>query len=337
MSKRKSIVSSFGEYRNRPKSQQSVGDIETTSTTGKTKRVAAGIVGTTKRTLTEIREERDELLKQAESSQTVVKIDTKLIDPSPFRDRLPDDTSDNFQKFKETIDQQGQQIPITVRPNPKDKDRFETVYGHRRVKALRELNLPALAIIKNYSDRELVIAQGLENGERQDLSWIERALFAEEMSLQGIKPKDIKAALAIDDAEMSKLRSVTNKIPRTLIEAIGRAPNVGRPRWLQLASLMSDKGSVALAKKTLSADKVDQLRSDDRFVTVMTALAKGTKTAEKNIQREKIKLGQLGSMSVSPGKITINLGKRHTEPFAAFLEGEMSSLIEKYQGETKRK
>ena len=50
-------------------------------------------------------------------------------------------------------------------------------------------------ILTELTDAELVVAQGIENAARQDLSWIERALFVDRMDKAGIKPRDIRAAL----------------------------------------------------------------------------------------------------------------------------------------------
>jgi len=108
MSKRKSIVSAFGDFRNDPKAEKSNSADVTDDPKAKPKRVAAGIIGTTQRTLTQIREERDALLEQATNSNQVLELDQRLIDPSPFRDRLPDDDDNGFEDFKTSIANEGQ-------------------------------------------------------------------------------------------------------------------------------------------------------------------------------------------------------------------------------------
>lgn len=331
MSKRKSIVSSFGDFRNDPVVKASESSSGADNAKAKPKRVAAGIIGTTQRTLTQIREERDALLEQASSNSQVLELDADLIDPSPFRDRLPDDDGSSFEAFKQSIVEEGQKVPVTVRRHNEKTDRFQVVYGHRRLRALKELGQTVLAIVTDYSDRDLVIAQGIENANRQDLTWVERALFADEMQAAGIKPKDIKAALSIDDAELSKLRSVMRAVPKDLMEKIGRAPSIGRPRWLELASLLGGKPALAKAQNTLSADKVLMLPSDDRFVAVLSSLSSPKEASNSDKRQSSLDLGDVGSMVVTSKAVRISLEKKHGEGFSKFLEGEMAGLVERYK------
>ncbi|WP_204292585.1 hypothetical protein, partial [Klebsiella pneumoniae] len=56
-------------------------------------RVAAGIVGAARRSVTDIREERDRLLAER-ASHGVADVEVSIIDPSPFPDRIADDNSE---------------------------------------------------------------------------------------------------------------------------------------------------------------------------------------------------------------------------------------------------
>lgn len=331
MTKRRSIVSSFGDFTSEPKDGKPAAGSSAEETRPKPKRVAAGIIGTTQRTLTQIREERDSLLEQAASNNQVLELDPRLIDPSPFRDRLPDDDASSFDEFKASIVEEGQKVPITVRRHAETPDRYQVVYGHRRLRALADLALPVQAIVTDYSDRDLVIAQGIENANRQDLSWIEKALFADEMQTASIKPKDIKAALGVDDAELSKLRSVLKSVPRDFIEAIGRAPSIGRPRWLEFAALLSGKQGVLRARETLSVDKVYGLTSDERFLAALASLEEPATTRPSRAQQASFDLGDVGSMTVTARAVKISLEKKHRDGFSKFLEREMQELVERYK------
>jgi ParB family transcriptional regulator, chromosome partitioning protein len=44
--------------------------------------------------------------------------------------------------------------------------------------ALRDLGQPVRALVRDFDDAALVMAQGQENGARRDLSFIEKANFA---------------------------------------------------------------------------------------------------------------------------------------------------------------
>ncbi len=70
------------------------------------------------------------------SADEIIQLDTALVEPSPFADRLADDDHDRSEAFVKSIAEHGQQVPIRVRPHPQTPGRYQVVYGHRRL-ALR--------------------------------------------------------------------------------------------------------------------------------------------------------------------------------------------------------
>lgn len=326
MSRKKSIASSFGGFT--LKDDPASGDAKPASPVTAPTRVAAGVIGATQRSLTEIREERDRLLAEAERGGQIITLDPSDIEPSPFRDRLPDDNGAEFERFKLAIENEGQRTPISVRRHVNSEHKYQIVFGHRRWRALAELGQKVEARIGEFSDRDLVVAQGMENAERQDLSWIERALFCAEMEAAGIKPKDIKSALGVDDAQMSKFRSVTRVLPKQIIELIGRAPNVGRPRWLELAALIEDDVQLTLLDKTLSADKVRDMTSDDRFVACLSALmGQGRAEAKPAPAKPTIAgFGGIGEISFGKSDMRIRVARTHADAFKEFMAEELPEL-----------
>ena len=293
-------------------------------------RVGAGVIGATQRSLSEIREERDRL-QALVASGGGLELDASLIDASPFPDRLPDDGERDFESFKKLIAEEGQKIPIQVRKNPTVEGRYQIVYGHRRWRACLDLGIKVKAIQVDMSDSELVVAQGIENAARQDLSWIERALFAWRMDEAGIKARDIRAALAVDDPELARLRAVCRALPVDVISAIGRAPKVGRPRWVELATFVnSEPKSVDVIRKTLSADKVSALPSDVRFGLALNAV-KGDMASDRESFELKSPAGEvLGKASFSASDVKLSLGKAHAETFAVFLKKELAPLVNRF-------
>lgn len=293
-------------------------------------RVGAGVIGATQRSLAELREERDRLQALVDAG-VGLELDPLLIDPSPFPDRLPDDSEADFEMLKRLIAEEGQKVPIQVRLHPTADGRYQVVYGHRRWRATRELGVKVKASIVALSDGELVVAQGIENAARQDLSWIERALFASRMDKAGIKARDIRAALAIDDPELARLRAVCRAIPTDVIEAIGRAPKVGRPRWVGLGSAVTeDPAALERVRRTLSAAKVSVLASDERFKHALAAVKKPSSRSVNEVELQSLSGRSVGKAVFAKGEIRLVVADTHASDFSAFLEAELPALVERF-------
>ncbi len=328
----KSIIASFGALSSRLPDEGAGAEPSDNSTASRpVGRLGAGIIGATQRSIAEIREERDRLLALVAKGGSQ-QLDPNLIDPSPFPDRLPDDNDSDFEAFKKLLAEEGQKVPIQVRPHPVAPGRYQIVYGRRRLRATRELGQPVKAIVADLTDTELVIAQGIENSARQDLSWIERALFAFRMDQQGIAPRDIKAALSVDDAEMHRFRQVANTVPIDLIEIIGRAPKVGRPRWVALAvAVARTEGAVGHIRQTLAADKVPT--SDERFLRALSAATGTLPTAAKprEIELRGDDGAPIGKAIFGRSDVRIKTSTDNGMAFVRFLQDELPALMEKFR------
>ena len=332
-SPRKSIVASFGllsaELETKLVEQKPATPVPSGGN-----RVGAGVVAAAHRAIDDIRSERDRLKALVESGAAAVRhLDPSLVDPSPYPDRLPDDDGANFEAFKRSIETEGQKVPVQVRKHPSSPDRFQIVYGHRRWLAARQLGRPVLALEVEISDLDLVLAQGIENANRQDLTWIERALFASRMDQAGIKPRYIYAALAVEDAELARMRNVYRVVPADIIEAIGRAPKIGRPRWLELAKTVSD---VPTAIETLRAALVEKLdateTSDQRFQRLLNTVKPVPPRRVAPAISDK-RGRRLATLVASPKEVRIAAeGSLGTE-FLKFLQAELPSLAERFASE----
>lgn len=329
---RKSIIASFGDLTGGSGQTQSSDKSASPTAQRKapTQRVGAGVIGATQRSLTDIREERDRLQAIVESGTGFLELDPNLIDNSPIPDRLPDDDEDNFEAFRKTIEQEGQKVPIEVRRHPETEGRYQVVYGNRRLRSARELGISVKAFVVELTDREVVVAQGIENGNRQDLSWIEKALFAARMEDTGIKARDIRAALTVDDAELARYRSVCRSLTPSVIEKIGRAPKVGRPRWVELAGLVRRDRDLSVIEETLSTAKVLETKSDSRFKIVLETL-KGSSAPEMTTRKlEHSALGEIGKATFGTKDVRLAVAGEYADDFKAFMEDELASLLERF-------
>ena len=238
-------------------------------------RVGAGAVRALGLSLKDLSAEADQaraLKAQLEAGSNVVELDPDLIDPSFVADRLSPADDDAFRELVDSIRSHGQQVPILVRPHPDQPGRYQTAYGHRRVRAAAILKTQIRAIVHNLTNVELVIAQGKENLERRDLSFIERALFAKSLEDQGFNRATVMAALALHKAEMTRLIAVARSIPLEIIQAIGPAPKAGRPRWMALANRLAGKHPEPALERLFADPSFRSADSDARFVRVHAAL-----------------------------------------------------------------
>ncbi|MCD2180300.1 plasmid partitioning protein RepB [Rhizobium sp. C1] len=217
-----------------------------------------------------------ELLK----SQSLTDLDPDLIDAPAVTDRLDED-GEQFEEFARNIRENGQQVPILVRPHPSIEGRYQIAYGRRRLRAVKAAGLQIKAAVRNMTDDELVLAQGQENSARQDLSFIERALYAAELEAKGFQRSVIMSALAVDKSNLSRLIQAATQLPTDIIRGIGAAPKTGRDRWGELAARLGDNGAVAKARVVVSDDEVKALPSDERFARVFEAVAPKKAKKEK--------------------------------------------------------
>ncbi|MBD9524680.1 plasmid partitioning protein RepB [Ensifer sp. ENS02] len=217
-----------------------------------------------------------ELLK----SQSLTELDPDLIDAPAVIDRLDED-GEQFEEFARNIRENGQQVPILVRPHPTVEGRYQIAYGRRRLKAVKAAGLQIKAAVRSLSDDELVLAQGQENSARQDLSFIERALYAAELEAKGFQRSVIMAALAVDKSNLSRLIQAATQLPADIIRLIGAAPKTGRDRWGELATRLEKQDAITTARETLADDTVKPLPSDERFARVFEAVA------PKKVKKEK--------------------------------------------------
>ena len=167
--------------------------------------------------LTDEARRAQELERSTKDGQAVLEVDPATVDPSFAEDRLARTGDADYRRLVRSIAESGQQVPILVRPHPEGAGRYQAAYGHRRVAAAAELGIRVRAVVRALSDAELVVAQGKENAERRDLSFIERALFAADLEARGFGRAVSQAALAAHPADMTRYLAVARGIPRCQI------------------------------------------------------------------------------------------------------------------------
>lgn len=215
---------------------------------------------------------RAQVAENIEAGSVIIELDPGLIDGSFVADRVSDATDPGLAALVESIRESGQQVPVLVRPHPKTPGRYQIAYGHRRVRAAAQLAVSVRAVIRPLTDAELVVAQGKENLDRRDLSYIERAFFAFRLEALSFPRDVICAAMGVHKPDVSNYITVARAIPEDIVAAIGPAPKVGGPRWRVLAERIKNAGRKRI--DAIFADPLFQAKpTDERFVAVLEAVA----------------------------------------------------------------
>jgi ParB family chromosome partitioning protein len=298
------------------------------------RRVAAGAVRAMKETFSDVERENEILRAQITAGEHVIEIDPGLIDPSPFADRFEQEDDSSFEALKQSIAERGQEIPILLRAHNAALGRYQIAFGHRRVRAARALGRPVRAIVRALSDDELIIAQGLENSAREDLSFIERAVFALRLEAAGRNRVVIQQALAIDRAETSKLISVAKAVPSDLILAIGKAPKIGRGRWQEFADALQDKAALKRAQAAAALPAFAKARGDERFARAFNAAK--TRQMPKPDGRQLIEVKDatgraLAEVRASERDVKVTQAEQTGSAFARLLSLRLPKLLEEFR------
>lgn len=279
-------------------------------------------------------------------SLQLAELDPSSISDSEFEDRLPYGPED-LEDLVTSIRENGQQIPILV--HRAASGQYQIIYGRRRLAAIRQLGMKVRALITEMDDQQRIIAQGIENSVRRDLSFIEKAIFAHRLRGAGIEEATIRQALNIDigapkATTISTMKMVIEALSEDVIHAIGRAPGIGRPRWRALAELYREKSrqfpdldGAALAQLAIDVELTeneDDHASDQRFMAIynhLTALGaeKVANTPRPTAGSQDVVVANKAVATVKHSKAGPALqfsAKQHPE-FASWVEAHAEDLI----------
>jgi ParB family chromosome partitioning protein len=266
---------------------------------------------------------------QADKGEPIIEVEPSLIDASFIRDRL-DGFDEEHAELVESMRDHGQQVPVLLRPHPKDSARFQVVYGHRRVRACRTLEKPVRAVVRALTDAQLVVAQGQENSARKALSYIERAFFAVRLNESGFERDVIMAALNLSKSHLSTLMSVGRRIPANVIEAIGPAPKAGEPRWVALADRL-DAVDAKIVNGVIASDSFGSADSDSRFIAMFEALQPKVERVKRQTEIWATDGGPpLATFQQAKRKASLVFDEKEAPEFGRFLFAQLPELYREF-------
>ncbi|WP_420863999.1 plasmid partitioning protein RepB [Algirhabdus cladophorae] len=259
----------------------------------------------------------------------IQEIDTSLILPWGPQDRLEltavNTGDDDVLDLAQSIKASGQQVPVLLRPAGQHDGKFEIIYGRRRILACQQLGIPVKALIRTLDNGEALIAKGLENASRQDLSFYERARFAQAILDQGYSREQTLQSLSISKNTLSQLERVARLVPDAVGEAIGPAHGAGRPKWMTLAAAC-EGGVLSEANALKVLDQLsDDVGSDARLQAVLASLDKRGPKEVRSRLRSPVD-GALVKSTKSSVTVTIKRAGRGKE-FADWFDEHIDRLI----------
>ncbi len=298
---------------------------------------AIGAMGASLKQMTDGAKLATRLQEQLEKGDVVVEVEPEVIDHSPVADRIPIDIDPAFDELVKSISENGQQVPILVRPSTSTRGRFQIAYGRRRLRAAQILGQPVRAIIRNLTDSELIVAQGRENLDREDLSFIEKAFFAKNLEDSGCDRSTIIAALCSDKADVSRYIAVARRVPERLVKRIGPAPKAGRARWMALADKLEKAGDDVDFDSVLGDEKLAAAGSDVRFQAVLRSLE--TRDAKSKTSRGEVWKTPSGKraarVEARNGKTALVFEDKVVPEFAQFVSAKLDDLYREFRSQEK--
>ncbi|MEQ5870956.1 plasmid partitioning protein RepB [Sagittula sp. NFXS13] len=265
------------------------------------------------------------------SLSAIREIDPAMIDDWGPKDRMEgftvvksEDDGEGFDALVDSIRDGGQQVPILVRRTGTE-GRFEVIYGRRRLAACRELGVKVRANVQDLDDAAALLAKGLENAARRNLSFYEKARFAAVILSAGHDSKTARKVLGLSAPQLSHLTKVTDNVPDAVGDEIGAAPKSGRPKWTALAEAfvaakVTESAAIAILAKIKEASSDERL--DELLKEISRRGARPTQSRETTpVEGVIVKSGR-GAVSVSIAKTGANA------EFGQWLDANIDRIIQ---------
>lgn len=296
-----------------------------------TRRYSSPVISNVGRALTQLTED------------SIISLDPDKLERSPYKDRFDNDeeAEKELDALKMSIASEGQKLPVLVRPHPTKADHYQLAYGYRRWAAIKAMMAEAerpetikiKAYVRDLTDRQLIEEQSLENGVRENLTWIEQAMWAVQLKSAGLSHRAMCPILGLSEAAVSHLFRVTDVIPKDIILAVGRAKGVGRPKWTAFAELLRDSSRIARVRRIVQTAEFRKADSSERIAQALRAASgmpeKSSEAGQDEILDFTVGGRVFGRMKSTPSGTTVTIPKQE-DAFARWLAGRMPELLREY-------
>jgi len=240
------------------------------------------------------------------SKEEIVELPLKDLRPNPYQPRKNFD-EEALQELTDSIKKRGVFQPVIVKKSIKG---YEIVAGERRVKASMRAGLDTIpAIIRPFSDEQMMEIALLENLQREDLNPIEEAeAYQSLIKALKITQEELSKRLGKSRSYITNMLGLLNLPDNTKSEVIKNNLTMGHARVL---SKLEDNEQIKeltnrILKEGITVRHLEQIANTETFKRV-NVIKKRKPTYPEYQLVEKILFDKLDSkVKITPGKITIN-------------------------------
>ena len=138
--------------------------------------------------------------------------------------------------------------------------------------------------------------------------------------------KAVEQALTVNHSQVVWFKQVTDAVPDEILVAIGRAPKIGRPRWLQFAEVIAKPGNVKKARAIILTGGFLAQSSDDRFSHLAKELTEKKSEPAQHAVWADPKGRKLASFTYTDTKCTVQIDRRDDPDFAEYLYSKLGDI-----------
>ncbi|MBR2713113.1 MAG: ParB/RepB/Spo0J family partition protein [Bacilli bacterium] len=247
----------------------------------------------------------DSIVDDAKKNNEIVELPLSELRPNPYQPRKIFD-DDALNELASSIKEHGVFQPIIVKKTVKG---YDIVAGERRFRASKKAGLQTIpAIVKDFTDDEMMNISLLENLQREDLTAIEEAMaYKAIIDASSLTQEEVAERVGKSRSHVTNMLGLL-KLPKSVQDMVlYNKISMGHARVL---SKLEDKDKIEeLAEKVISEDlsvrELEDLSKSNEFKRV-TPINRTVKSNEyKNVETMlKEKLGT--KVKINNNKITIN-------------------------------
>ena len=147
----------------------------------------------------------------------------------------------------------------------------------------------------------------------------------------------VKSALTVDDTLLSRMLSVAEAVPKTVLTAVGAAKGVGRDRWEELKKLVQVPANATKAIEFVATEKFAAVPSKDESFNLLLGHLKSSKKPRnsKIAPTSRVWTAEDKSVSVlakskSRG-FSLDLADKDARLFGEWISSNLDSLYEAFR------